>query len=600
MRPMSSTASLILTSAAIVAVPAGADYQSPAPLSALETMPVKEVTIFKDGHALVLQRGELATDAAGNVLLDELPAPVLGTFWPTSFEGGAKLTAVVSGQRRVTVDQTALTIRELLEANLGAMATITERLNDKDFDRYEATIVGIPARGSKELDETISPDALRATNQPGMLPLKGNVIELRTAGGLKIVPIDSIRDVTFKADHKGRVSNEEFRNLLTLKLDWAGAKPDASADVGMMYLQRGLRWIPSYKIDIDGEGHASIKLQATLINELIDLDDVTANLVIGMPSFAFKDTVDPIAIQGAVAQLSPYFRDQSQTAAGFSNAIMSQTARMGEHRARVDDMSLPGADAIGPEVSGSDRSEDLFVFTVNHVTLKRGQRMVLSVAEFKLNYSDVYKLDLPIAPPIDIAQQFNPSQEDEIARLLRGPKVMHNLRMINDSTFPITTAPALVVANGRVLAQGMTTYTAIGGSLDLELTAAVDIRVKRTDREAQRVPNAVVWQSDQYWKIDLAGVIELTNFKDKPAALEVTRHVLGNVDKADRGGKAEMISIVDDWELAVSGPLPQWWNWYSWPHWWRHFNGMGRFTWKLTLQPGEDVDLNYSWHYFWR
>jgi hypothetical protein len=600
MQPTIHPASLILT-AALLAAPAGADYQSPAPLSALETMPVKEVTIFKDGHALVLQRGELATDAAGNVLLDELPAPVLGTFWPTSFEGGAKLTAVVSGQRRVNVDQTALTIRELLEANIGATVTITERLNDKDFDRYQATIVGIPARGSKELDETISPDALRATNQPGTLPLKGNVIELRTTGGLKIVPIDSIRDVTFEADHKARVSNEEFRNLLTLKLDWAGVKPDASADVGMMYLQRGLRWIPSYKIDIDGEGHASIKLQATLINELIDLDDATANLVIGMPNFFFKDTVDPIAIQGAVAQLSQYFQERSQTAAGFSNALMAQTARMGEYRGRVEEaMSLPGADAIGPEVSGSERSEDLFVFTVNHVTLKRGQRMVLPVAEFKLNYSDVYKLDLPIAPPVDVAQHFNPSQEEQIARLLRGPKAMHNLRMTNDSKFPITTAPALVVANGRVLAQGMTTYTAVGGSLDLELTAAVDVRVKRTDREVQRVPNAVVWQGDQYWKIDLAGVIELTNFKDKPVALEVTRHVLGNVDKADHGGKAEMISIVDDWELAVSGPLPQWWSWYSWPYWWRHFNGMGKFTWKLTLQPQENVDLNYTWHYFWR
>ena len=45
-------------------------------------MPVKEVTVFKDGHAFVLHEGAMPTDAAGNVLMDYLPSPVLGTFWP--------------------------------------------------------------------------------------------------------------------------------------------------------------------------------------------------------------------------------------------------------------------------------------------------------------------------------------------------------------------------------------------------------------------------------------------------------------------------------------------------------------------------------------
>jgi len=46
--------------------------------------------------------------------------------------------------------------------------------------------------------------------------------------------------------------------------------------------------------------------------------------------------------------------------------------------------------------------------------------------------------------------------------------------------------------------------------------------------------------------------------------------------------------------------LPAWWSWYSWPYWWGHFNGLGKFSWKLTVEPGKSAELEYSWHYFWR
>ena len=44
-----------------------------APLSALARMPVKEVTVFKDGHAFVLHEGKMPTDADGR-RADGLPA----------------------------------------------------------------------------------------------------------------------------------------------------------------------------------------------------------------------------------------------------------------------------------------------------------------------------------------------------------------------------------------------------------------------------------------------------------------------------------------------------------------------------------------------
>ena len=113
---------LLVASAGLLIGAASIAAQAPAPLAALARMPIKEITVFKDGHAFVLHEGTLPTDAAGNVVMDYLPTPVLGTFWPYSSNKDVKLAGVVAGQRRVVVEETALTLVQLLDGNAGADA----------------------------------------------------------------------------------------------------------------------------------------------------------------------------------------------------------------------------------------------------------------------------------------------------------------------------------------------------------------------------------------------------------------------------------------------------------------------------------------------
>ena len=566
-----------------------AQAQNPPAAATLAQMPVKEITVFKDGHALVLHEGVAPVTAAGTVVLDYLPMPVLGTFWPYSAEKGATLSSVTAGQRRLQVQRTALNLREILEANPGAAATITETGGIK----YDAQLLGVPTRSGDELEATSPP------NSGDMLPLKGDVLLVRTAGGVKVVPFGRIVDVTFKDAPKKALGTEEFRNLLTLKLEWGGRKPDKSARVGMMYLQKGIRWIPGYRLTLDGAGTATVKLQGTLINELADLRDVSANLVVGVPTFAFEGTQDPIGLQQVLAQMSPYFRRDSQTAFGLSNSMMSQAlgGLGGERRGyREGAPGEPGPPDLGPEVAASGGSEDLYVFNVRHVTLKKGQRMVMPIAEYTLKYRDVYTLDLPFAPPPEVRGNLNTEQQAELARLMGAPRVMHRLRLTNPGPHPLTTAPALIVRGEQVLAQGMMTYTAAGADTDLTVTQAVDVRARRKDRETKRTPNAQTFQGQPVARVDLAGTISVKNMKAQAVDLEVTRSVLGNVEGADHDGLVERLSPFED-DNAASG-RPAWWNSYNWPHWWHRFNSVSRVTWKLRLEPDQSVDLGYTWHYF--
>jgi len=587
-----SMTSLLVVSVVLAFVACPVWSEQAAPLSALARMPVKEITIFKDGHVFAMHQGKMPTDGEGNVLMDYLPTPVLGTFWPFSANKDVKLSAVVASKRKVLVERTSLTVRELIEGNIGARAIITEVPAGRETAprSYPATIVGVPVRTSKELEDTSPP------NSPEKLPQKGSVVLLKTAEGTKVVPIGRIQDVTFEDSPKSKSANEEFRNLLTIKLDWPGGKAGKTADVGLFYLQRGLRWIPSYKVTIDGKGKAVVRLQGTLINELTDLDDVTANLVIGVPTFAFADKIDPMALQQTLVQLSQHFRPDTSGRQYLSNAMMSQVAAP-----RIS-QAASAAPALGPEIAGSQRSEDLFLFTVKHITLKKGQRMVIPIEEFTLKYRDVYTLDVPFTPPTEVWRQFNSQRQREAARLMAKPTVMHKIRLSNKSAFPLTTAPALIVRDNQVLAQGMMLYTARGAETDLAITTAVDVNVKKTDKEVERVPNAVNWQGHQYMRVDLAGAIKLTNYRPEAVDLEVTRYVLGNLGEASHDGKASMVNIFEDGQYSPGSAAPRWWGWYSWPYWWGHFNGVGKIEWKLKLQPGADkaVDLTYKWNYFWR
>ena len=362
-------------------------------------------------------------------------------------------------------------------------------------------------------------------------------------------------------------------------------------------MQLGIRWIPSYRVEIDGQGKALIKLQGTIINELADLEDVKAHLVIGVPRFVFKDTPDPISLQEAVAQLSRHFRPDSSTAYAFSNAVMTQQARFTE-MPRYDVASAgPGID-LGPELEGTEKSEDLFVFSLDHISLKKGQRIVLPIAEYTLEYSDVYTVDLPFAPPLEMRQNFNSDQHLQLARLFHAPKAMHKIRLMNNSQYPLTTAPATIFKDGRILAQGMMTYTTIGGQGDLEVTTAVEITVKNSDQQTKITPNVINWNGNNFSQVDMQGVITLTHYGDKPAKLFVKRTVMGNVDTADHEGKIKQLGHGYDGYAFEEG-IPFWWNWCSWPWWWYHFNTVGQADWTIELAPKESKILTYNWHYFW-
>jgi len=520
-------------------------------------IPIREITVFKDGHALVLHEGEMPLNDAGHVVVDGLPVPVMGSFWPYSADPAATLAGVVAGHRQVRVERDASSIADLLRANPGAQVTLALRSRES-------------CTGS-------------------LLSLSGSLALVKTLEGLRPVPLDAIDSLTLRDKSETRLSEDVSRAALTLRLDWGANPRPKAARVGLLYLQKGLRWIPSYRIEIDGKGSAKVQLKATLMNELADLDNVDAHLVVGVPSFAFKDTPDPISLGRAVAELSRTFQADSQTAYAMANALSSQSYRASESRAPA---------AAAPEAPiGDGSAEDVFVFPVKKLSLKKGECLVLPVAEFKIEYKDVYAVEVPMTPPREAQASYSGRPTSELERLHQAPKTMHKIRLMNRTATPITTAPALVLEGGRVLAQGMTTYTSPGGSSDVEVTAALDLQVKKTESEKDRVPNALQWQGNRYQQISLDGKLCLTNYRAVPVEIEVSRVVLGEVAAPSHAGTVEKVNLLEDPKGAERIPAYGWVGSYWW---WNQLNPVSRISWKVTVEPGKSSDLLYSWKYYWQ
>jgi hypothetical protein len=303
-----------------------------------------------------------------------------------------------------------------------------------------------------------------------------------------------------------------------------------------------------------------------------------------------------MALQQTVAQLGEYFDARSASGLAMSNAVMAQVGgREDRFRPENERSNLPPD--VGPEVASSEADQDLYVFTVKRVTLKKGERMVLPVAEYELGYRDVYVLDLPFAPPMEVRANANDAQQQQLARLLSAPHFVHVLRLTNSGHEPLTTAPALISSGDRVLGQGMMSYTAPGAECDLGLTTAVDIKVAKSDKETGRVPGALTVDGSAYLRVDLNGSIAITNRRDQPVDIEVKRSILGHAETAGQAGKVEMVNAYEEGGAVAQ---PPWWGWYGWPGWWGAVNGVGQFTWKTRVEPGKKLTLTYRWHYFWR
>ena len=519
------------------------------------------VAAFKNGLAFVIRQGEIHLQSSTG-RITPIPNATLGTLWLAPGESGASLDEVVAYHYNLTAQQNMQSLAEVLQANAGKTVTVT--YNNKD---YTGEIVGLHNPDSNSPNAAPSPNPELAANIiPATPAAKTQYLLLRVDKKLVALPVGGIENAVLPDDATFTEKIEQQRAALRFKLKGSAEKTNLT----LGYLEHGLGWTPSYLISLTDDKTAQITMQAIVIDDAEDLKDADVFFVVGVPNFAYSETPSPMSLQ---QNLLAFMKDAERRDNGrnspYSNAIGGQLLALDEMKSETD--SQPSFSQAVAELSGAPE-EDLFLYTRSGVTLARDERATYNVFSTSVNYEHIYEWEVQDQPRVDgfgnvIQPNPNPTTSDAAAN-----SIWHSIRLKNNSKFPWTSAPTLVISGTKPVSQDTLPYTPKAATSNLKITIATDIRSTHEEKEISREQNIPRRRNYQYDQVTVEGTLKVKNYKSKEVRLNIRKNLRGEVIAQSDEGKSTKLGE------AIQTDNP-----------------MSRLTWEVALKPGEDRTITYRY-----
>lgn len=341
---------------------------------------------------------------------------------------------------------------------------------------------------------------------------------------------DSVKSVAFAEAPSLKVSQPESRTVLSIQAQGANESEPAT----VRYLRYGLSWIPEYTIELLDAERARVTMKATLINDGEDLRDARIRFAVGYPNFQFAHVPSPMTLQQSLQQFLASLAGNAYGNDRFANA-MTQQLTVNYTTSNDSDRVLPGPPATG------ESAEDLFFDDRERVTLAKGERAQVPILSETVPFRHIYQWT--------------------VANEITTDQVWHSVSVANRGTTPWTTASALVLSNGKPLAQDTMPYTAAGSSAEVKLTIATDVAVERTEVEVDRKPRDLQRFGYTYDAVVVEGTLTITNFKREAITVDVTKDVEGQSTLREPEGKVTRLALRPkavnpserlEWQLPVA------------------------------------------------
>lgn len=492
---------------------------------------VRSVAVFKNGMGFYIRDGEVKL-RDGWCVAGAVPPAVFGTLAIYSLNEEQVVDVVGAGPGETVefdgkdgpADLTGKLAR--LRASKGLRVALTYKHGDQTL-----TAAGV-------LTEVANEDALASSKSPNAFAI------LEKDGQLSATRVDELT--------KLEVMDQPLRIHAEGK-----PKEDGRARLGMAYLRKGVTWIPEYTLKIVDEQSAELTLRATLINEAEDLIGTDVHFVVGVPSFMHSEFLTPIAvgqvIRTVAAALPPGFQSQM-----ISNSIATRAGQAADQRSGAVETvkAVPAGEDSGrmnelmrglPQMGGAGGS-DFTVYTKQAMTVRKGEKAIVTLFRHKIAYSHYYRW----ASPGDMR---------------------HYLVLRNGTDTPWTTGPVVAVSERRPLCQDTIKYTPRGSDYELPITTAVNVATGSTESEVDRKLKAHEPAANVFLDlVTIEGRVKVHNYEKRAIDLEVRRTVPGALRTASDDGRT--------WQDTGKLKLTE---------------REGAVTWTLKLQPGEGKELTYRY-----
>lgn len=515
-----------------------------------DVSPLKPVSLslFKNGYALVQLKATLPEGTRPRI--ENLPVPSLGTFWVSSDSVVInRISCDLETQKYPTesVDFVSLAL-----ANIDAAVKI--RTSEGNF---YGRIVNI------KLPETVPPN-------PNVMEIPSKIdtpnpelLILASSKGVQAIHFKAIQSMEFTEKTPNFPMTEKKVPVMTLDLGHDGK--DKSVYVGC--LAQGISWLPSYHFNITDSEKLIFESKATIINELMDMQDVSLELITGFPHMKFATIQSPVAMRQTLFKFfesltalensgSPYGANLAGKALMLNQAMYSD----GLSRTRSAENALAFNPAEGTT------AEDLFFYPLKNMTLKRGETVTKALFRNEFPYKHIYTW-APTSKMPDY--NYGRPQPSETA-----PEVWHCIRFTNSGNVPLTTAAATFYSSGKLVGQDQCNFTAPGEDATIKINRAVNVLADQKETEVRR--ESIKIGDNSYTKIIAQGILSIKNTSQTPFEFEITKTLTGTMVSATDSPLINQTLEVNYWDGRL--------------------NPQTVMKWRFTLPPNATIERKYDFY----
>lgn len=487
-----------------------------APAPQIQTKAIS-ASLFKNGYAVIVREAQIP--GSGQFTIEDFPQAVLGTLWLTASKGVLIREAVVATEES-TSETEAASLDEILVANVGKTLTFTVN------GRQTTEITG------------------------KLLSASGPILVIETANVTRVIQKASVSEVASSTGELvWKIKRTTQKKVVRLKTESAGA-----GKIYLVSLERGLTWAPAYSVDISSPTELQLVSKATILNDLVDLNDIEVRLITGFPNIQFLNLWDPFGLAQSVDQFT-----NSLMQMGTPPQMRGSGRMMSQNAAPATDFS----EAFPVNNTPGFGAEDLFFYRQPSVTLKKGERGYYVLFTMKSPYEHIYEWDIP-----DYVNESQYVRRDEEP----PSEVWHSLKFTNTAKQPLTTGPATVFKGGEILSQDLLSYTSAGGEGKVRMTKALDVKVEESEEEIARKRDEVPIRGSYYDLVTVKGTLLVQNRKSETLKLKITKDLTGELISAELNPKVK----------SVAKGL-------------KAVNPRQRLEWTITLKSGEKAQITYSY-----
>jgi hypothetical protein len=224
-------------------------------------------------------------------------------------------------------------------------------------------------------------------------------------------------------------------------------------------------------------------------------------------------------------------------------------------------------------------NNDLFIYELKDIDIKKGQRIAVPIFEMMSSYKDVYTWDYHL-------RRHQSAGATTSSGSVIENTVWHRIELTNESKIPWTTGAALIMQGKQPLAQELLTYTSPGRKVRVGVTIAVSLQPEFKEKEVSREFKNLHFDRYDYCKITNFAELDICNNFNKDAEVEINLFFGGVADKISDKGAATLKPFAnEDWEQYHGSPA---------------VNNSTKLIWKAVIKPGESFKPTVQFHYFMR